>query len=199
MMAKRFFDIVASAAALVVLTPVIAAIAVWIALDSRGPVFFRQNRVGRFGAEFRIYKFRTMVDGAEDRGPGLTIGNDARITSSGEFLRRTKLDELPQLINVLKGEMSIVGPRPELPRYVRFYPPDVRERVLSVRPGITDEASIEFADESELLSRASDPDVEYVREILPRKLRLATEYIKTPTLLGDLRIILRTIARIVRK
>lgn len=191
-MAKRLFDIAFAALALLLLCPLLLAIALWVRLDSPGPVFFRQERVGRGGRLFGIYKFRTMHTGAEAMGPQITVGEDARITRAGAWLRRSKVDELPQFLNVLRGDMSVVGPRPEVPRYVAQYPADVRQAVLSVRPGITDLASIEFRDESALLARSSDPERTYVEQILPAKLRHAQQYVRTRSLWLDLRIIART-------
>ena len=192
-MTKRLFDIAFALLALLLLGPLLLAVALWVRLDSPGPVFFRQQRVGRSGQLFDIYKFRTMQTGAEAMGPQITVGEDARITRAGAWLRRSKVDELPQFINVLRGDMSVVGPRPEVPRYVAQYPADVRETVLSVRPGITDLASIEFRDESALLARSSDPERTYVEQILPAKLRHAQEYVRTRSLWLDLRIIARTV------
>ncbi len=188
-MAKRLLDVFASAFGLLLLAPLFAVMAIWIRLDSPGPVFFRQERVGRDGAVFRIHKFRTMrvAPGAADAA--ITVGADPRITNAGAFLRRTKLDELAQLIDVLRGDMSLVGPRPEVPHYVASYPADVRAKVLSVRPGITDPASLQFRNESELLARAVDPEREYREVVLPAKLRLAVEYVDQATLAGDLRLI----------
>ncbi|MBX3622299.1 MAG: sugar transferase [Rhizobacter sp.] len=190
-MAKRLFDLLLSAAGLVVLSPLLVAVALWVKLDSPGPVFFRQERVGRHGVPFRIHKFRTMVHGAQ--GASITVGADARITRAGAVLRRTKLDELPQLIDVLRGDMSLVGPRPEVPRYVALYPATMRDKVLSVRPGITDVASLEYRDESERLARAADPEHEYVQVVMPAKLRLAAHYVDHASLAFDLRLILRTL------
>lgn len=191
-MPKRLFDLVCAALGLLLLAPVGLAVALWVAWDSPGPVLFRQQRVGRAGRLFRIYKFRTMHPRAEAAGPAITVGADARITRAGHWLRRTKADELPQLINVLLGDMSLVGPRPEVPRYVALYPDAVRALVLSVRPGITDRASIEFRDESSLLGRSSDPERTYVEQILPIKLRYAAEYARSHTLWGDLQILAHT-------
>ena len=188
-MAKRVFDLLGAAVALVLLAPLLAAIALWIKLDSPGPVLFRQQRVGRHGRPFAIRKFRTMVADAPMRGPQLTIGDDPRITRAGAFLRRAKLDELPQLIDVLAGHMSLVGPRPEVPSYVAQYPAELRDKVLAVRPGITDPVSLEFADESELLARAADPEREYVEVLLPKKLRAAAAYAEHANLATDLRVI----------
>ena len=190
---KRVFDVAAALAGLVLLAPVFVAVAVWISLDSPGPVFFRQERVGRGGLPFRIHKFRTMRVAPEASGPALTVGADPRITQAGAFLRRAKLDELPQLIDVLRGDMSIVGPRPELPQFVAAYPPEIRAKVLSVRPGITDPASLQFRDESTLLARAADPEKEYRDVVLPAKLRLAADYVDKATLSGDLRLIASTL------
>ena len=156
-MAKRLFDVLAAGVGLLLLAPLLAAIALWVRVDSPGPVFFRQQRVGRHGVPFRIHKFRTMAHAPVAAGPLLTVGADARVTRAGRFLRRTKLDELPQLVDVLQGTMSLVGPRPEVPRYVALYPPELRAVVLSVRPGITDPASLLFRDEGEVLGRAADP------------------------------------------
>ena len=193
-MPKRLFDLCCAAAGLVLLVPVLAAVALWVVWDSPGPALFRQQRVGRAGRLFHIVKFRTMHPRAETAGPPLTVGADGRITRAGHWLRRTKIDELPQLFNVLLGHMSLVGPRPEVPRYVALYPDDLRTLVLSVRPGITDRASIEFRDESTLLGQSSDPERTYVEQILPIKLRYGADYARSHTLRGDLEIILRTLA-----
>jgi lipopolysaccharide/colanic/teichoic acid biosynthesis glycosyltransferase len=184
---KRALDLLLSGLGLVVLAPVFLVVALLIKLDSPGPVFFRQERVGRHGRVFRIFKFRTMTAAAA--GPQITVGADARITRVGAVLRRYKLDELAQLIDVFRGTMSLVGPRPEVPRYVEVYPAGQRERVLSVRPGITDFASLRFRSESELLAQASDPEAEYVNVILPEKLRVAVDYVDHATLAGDLRVL----------
>jgi lipopolysaccharide/colanic/teichoic acid biosynthesis glycosyltransferase len=192
-MPKRLFDLAFSALALALLAPVLLAVAAWVRWDSPGPIFFRQSRVGRRGELFRIYKFRTMHAHAEAAGPPITIGADARITQAGGWLRRTKLDELPQFINVLRGDMSVVGPRPELPAYVALYPQPVRDSVLSVRPGITDLASIEFRDESTLLGQSIHPEQTYIEQILPIKLRYAMDYVQSHTLGSDLKIIARTV------
>lgn len=196
-MFKRFTDIVASALGLLFLALPFAAMAAWIKLDSRGPVFFRQVRVGRFGVGFRIFKFRTMQIDAERTGMQLTVGADVRITRVGVFLRRYKLDELPQLLNVLTGDMSMVGPRPEVPRYVATYPPEVRDIVLSVRPGITDLASIAFRNENQLLSKSVDPERTYVEEIIPIKLRYYLEYVSNRSAMLDLKIALLTLRAVI--
>ena len=192
-MAKRVFDLLLASLGLALLSPLLLAIALAIKLDSRGPVFFRQQRVGRRGTPFRIHKFRTMAHDARDSGPQITVGDDPRITRVGAVLRRHKLDELPPLIDVLQGAMSLVGPRPEVPRYVELYPPELRARVLSVRPGITDLASITFRNESELLARAADPEREYLEVVMPRKLALAASYADGASLGQDLRILWRTL------
>lgn len=192
-MSKRLFDIAFSLLALLLLCPLLLAVALWVRLDSPGPVFFRQQRVGQGGRLFGIYKFRSMRTDAEALGPQITVGTDARITRAGAWLRRAKVDELPQFLNVLRGDMSVVGPRPEVPRYVAHYPADVRQAVLSVRPGITDLASIEFRDESALLARSADPERTYVEQILPAKLRHAQQYVRTRSLWLDLRIIALTV------
>lgn len=192
-MTKRAFDIVAAGAGLILLAPLLLLIALWIKGDSPGPVLFRQQRVGRHGALFGIFKFRTMRHQPDD-GRQLTIGLDRRITRAGRLLRHYKLDELPQLINVVHGTMSLVGPRPEVPRYVACYPPQVRTLVLSVAPGITDLASILYKEESEILGRASDPEQAYMETILPAKLECYVRYVRERNFWLDLRIILRTLA-----
>ena len=184
---KRLFDIAASAIGLLLLAPVLLGIAIWIKRDSPGPVFFRQERIGRHGQPFRIYKFRSMRQ--DNAGLQITVGEDARITRSGRFIRAYKLDELPQLINVLRGDMSVVGPRPEVPRYVALYPAEVRAEVLSVRPGITDLASVQYRSESTLLAQSSNPEQTYVDTILPAKLALCRQYVRERSFWLDLRII----------
>lgn len=195
-MAKRLFDILCAGVGLLLLSPLLLVVAVWVKLDSRGPVMFRQERVGRFGRTFRIHKFRTMRVDAPTLGPEITIGDDARITRSGRWLRASKVDELPQLWDVLRGAMSLVGPRPEVPRYVALYPEELRALVLSVRPGITDPASLSFRNESELLAQAEDPEREYVEVVMPMKLRLAADYVRNASLGGDIRLILATLGAI---
>ena len=197
-MSKRIFDWLASGLGLLVLSPVLLALALWIKLDSPGPVFFRQERVGQGGRVFPIHKFRTMVTNAERLGLQITVGTDARVTRVGQWLRKYKLDELPQLLDVWLGHMSLVGPRPEVPRYVACYPADVREVVLSVRPGITDRASIEFKDENEILGRAADPHLAYVNEVLPIKLDFYVQYVNTRSFWGDISLIFRTFAALVK-
>jgi lipopolysaccharide/colanic/teichoic acid biosynthesis glycosyltransferase len=192
-MAKRVFDLLGASLALLLLSPLMLAIALAIKLDSRGPVFFRQQRVGRHGVPFFIHKFRSMVADAPQRGLALTVGDDPRITRIGRWLRRARLDELPQLLDVLAGTMSLVGPRPELPQYVAQYPSLLRERVLSVRPGITDPSSLLHLDEAEQLARAADPEREYIEVILPRKLQCAADYAARASLRSDLGVLLRTL------
>lgn len=192
-MAKRLVDLVFAVGGLLLLSPLLLLTALAIRLDSPGPVFFRQERVGRHGRPFRIHKFRTMVADAPLRGPALTVGDDARITRVGRWLRERRLDELPQLIDVLYGDMSVVGPRPELPRYVAQYPAALRERVLAVRPGITDPASLAHLDESALLAQAADPEREYVEVLLPRKLQLAADYADRASTVSDLCVLWRSV------
>ena len=201
-MAKRLFDLLLSSLGLLVLAPLLLLIALCVKLDSPGPVMFRQERVGRFGRPFRIHKFRTMrhvVPGQVTQGLQITVGVDRRITRVGHFLRASKLDELPQLLDVWLGDMSLVGPRPEVPRYVAHYPAALREKVLSVRPGITDIASIEYRDESTVLAHAADPEQAYIHEVLPHKLALAAQYVDQSSLWLDVRLIARTVAAIVAR
>ncbi len=198
-MAKRLFDLLLSSIGLLLLAPVLLLIALLIKLDSAGPVMFRQERVGRFGQPFRIHKFRTMRHEPAGQGLQITVGADRRITRVGGFLRASKLDELPQLIDVWLGDMSLVGPRPEVPRYVAHYPAELREKVLSVRPGITDIASIEYRDESAVLARAADPEHAYIHEVLPHKLALAARYVDQASVWLDVRLIWRTLVAIVRR
>ena len=196
-MAKRAFDLLGAALALLLLGPVMGLVAVWIKLDSPGAIFFRQERVGRFGVPFRIHKFRTMREGAG--GLPITVGEDARITRAGHFLRRTRLDELPQFIDVLQGTMSLVGPRPEVPRYVALYPATLRDRALAVRPGLTDPASLAYIDEARLLAAAADPEREYIERILPAKLQAAVDYAERASLSGDLAVLARTAVALLRR
>lgn len=198
MILKRWFDLLASGLGLIALSPLLMLIALLIKLDSKGPVFFRQERVGRFGKVFRIHKFRTMITDAERKGLQITVGADARVTRLGGTLRKYKLDELPQLIDVLLGDMSLVGPRPEVPRYVACYPEETKDIVLSVRPGITDWASIEYKDENRILGLAEDPHRAYVEQVLPVKLGYYINYVRRRTFWGDLKIILATLVAIVR-
>lgn len=192
---KRTFDLVVAALALAVLAAPLLILALAIRIASSGPAIFRQRRVGRWGRPFRIWKFRTMVDGAI--GPSVTAAGDSRVTPLGQLLRRAKLDELPQLVNVLLGDMSFVGPRPEVPQYVERYTEEQR-LVLAVRPGITDLASISFRNEEELLAQFPDRERAYPEVVLPQKLELARRYIRSQSLCGDLRLILHTLAVVVR-
>ena len=192
-MFKRLFDVVSALLGLALFGLPMLAVALWIRLDSPGPVFFRQERVGRHGKRFRIHKFRTMAVDAEKRGPQLTVGADARVTRVGRVLRANRLDELPQFLDVLAGDMSLVGPRPDVPRYVDQWPADLRERVLAVRPGITDPASLKFRDEATLLAQAADPEREYMDVILPRKLALSADYADHASLWTDLAVLGRSV------
>ena len=192
-MAKRLFDLLGAALALLLLAPLLLGVAAAVRWDSAGPVFFRQERVGRHGVPFRIHKFRTMCVDAQAVGPQVTVGQDSRITRVGHWLRHYRIDELPQFIDVLQGTMSLVGPRPEVPRFVAHYPADLKARVLAVRPGITDPASLAHIDEAALLAAAADPEREYVERILPRKLALQADYVVQATLASDLRVLLRTL------
>ena len=194
---KRIFDIVSSSVVLVVLSPVFAAIAVWIKLDSPGPVFYRQVRVGRGNRDFYLYKFRSMRVGADRQGLITVGGNDPRGTRSGHFIRKYKLDEFPQLINVIKGDMSIVGPRPEVRKYVEMYTPE-QMKVLCVRPGLTDPASIRYRNENELLATVEDPERYYREVIMPDKLRLSLEYVHRASFWMDIKFIFGTLGEIVR-
>ena len=190
-MAKRLFDLLGAALALLLLSPLLALVALAIQLDSSGPVFFRQQRVGRHGVLFHIHKFRTMQ--ADAPGPQITVAHDHRITRVGNVLRHYRLDELPQFIDVLGGAMSLVGPRPEVPRFVAHYPAEMRARVLAVRPGITDPASLAHLDEITLLAGAADPERAYIEIILPAKLALQADYAERATLGSDLAVLGRTL------
>jgi len=189
--AKRLFDIVASFIGLIILSPFFIIISMLILLSGRGGIFYRQVRVGKDGVDFRIWKFRTMRPDSDKKGLLTVGGKDPRVTRVGYFLRKSKLDEIPQLINVLVGEMSLVGPRPEVRKYVNMYTPD-QLRVLDVRPGITDYASIEYRNENELLAKSSDPERTYVDEVMPAKLRLNMKYIEEKSLWTDVKILFRT-------
>ena len=188
---KRLFDIVASGLGLIVLSPLFLILAIWIKLDSKGPVFYRQVRVGYKNKDFRIFKFRSMRVGA-DKGSLVTIGgHDPRVTRSGYFIRKFKFDELPQLINVFLGDMSLVGPRPEVRHYVDYWTPE-QMHVLDVRPGITDPASIKFRNENELMERAEDPEKYYIEVIMQEKIRLYLEYVEMHSFLYDLGLVFKT-------
>ena len=192
---KRAFDIIASAIGLFVLTPVFCLTALVVRLSSGSPVFFSQQRMGKNFRPFNIYKFRTMVVGAQHKGTSITSGADPRITRLGTFLRHFKIDELPQLINVLNGDMSFVGPRPEMPEFVKMFEGDYRE-ILQVRPGITDLASLKYQHEAQILDQYDNPQDAYVRYILPDKIRLAKVYVRQSSLLLDLSLILKTLFRV---
>jgi lipopolysaccharide/colanic/teichoic acid biosynthesis glycosyltransferase len=195
---KRLFDIVVSLAGLVLLLPLFLAAAVAIKMDSPGPVFFRQRRIGRGFRPFLIYKFRTMTHDPKSAGTFFTIRHDPRITRVGKFLRKSKIDELPQLINVAKGEMTFVGPRPEVPSYVELFRADYEE-ILRVRPGITDLASIKYRDEATVLSQSPDPEAEYVNRVLPDKIKLAKEYIQHSSFFFDLRLMVETFVKLFQR
>lgn len=197
-MKKRIFDVFFSVVGLLFLFPFFIIISIWIKLDSPGSIFFRQTRVGLNGKTFRIHKFRTMEIDSEKKG-GLTIGNDARVTSSGKILRKLKLDELPQLIDVLYGSMSLVGPRPEIPEFMNLYSSDVRAKILSVRPGITDKASIEMVDENEILAKYENPKQAYIDIIMPMKAKYYMEYAEKNNITGDIIIIFNTIKKILTR
>jgi lipopolysaccharide/colanic/teichoic acid biosynthesis glycosyltransferase len=193
---KRGLDVGVSLLGLILASPLLLAAAIAVKLDSRGPLLFRQQRMGRNFRPFWIYKFRTMVVDAERQGQ-LTAGADPRVTRVGRWLRQSKLDELPQLFNVLRGDMSLVGPRPEVPKYVELFRDEYRV-VLSVRPGLTDPASIKYRDEGALLAGSPDPERQYVERILPDKLALASDYIRRANVLTDLGVMFRTVLRIAR-
>jgi lipopolysaccharide/colanic/teichoic acid biosynthesis glycosyltransferase len=188
----RIFDLLFSFIGLLVLGPLFIFIAVWIMFDSVGPVFYVQQRVGKEGVDFKLFKFRSMRMNSDKLGLLTVGGRDPRVTNSGYFIRKYKLDELPQLLNVLIGDMSLVGPRPEVRKYVEKYNPE-QLKVLQVRPGITDEASIAYKNENELLAKSSDPEKTYIEEIMPAKLKLNNKFIESPTILNYFRIILKTI------
>lgn len=197
-MFKRTFDFLAAFLGIMILSPVLFLCALWIKIDSKGPIFFRQARVGRYGHIFYIHKFRTMGIGAEKSGR-LTVGNDVRITRSGRFLRKYKLDELPQLIDVLRGKMSLVGPRPEVPEFMDLYPREERQKILSIRPGITDRAAIEMMDENEILGQYQDARQAYIDIIMPMKAKFYLEYVDNISLCEDIYIILATLKKIITR
>ena len=195
---KRAFDIIASGLGLIVLSPLFLVLAIWIKLDSKGPVFYRQVRVGYKNKDFRIFKFRSMRVGA-DKGSLVTIGgHDPRVTRSGYFIRKFKFDELPQLINVFLGDMSLVGPRPEVRHYVDYWTPE-QMHVLDVRPGITDPASIKFRNENELMEQAEDPEKYYIEVIMQEKIKLYLEYVEKHSFLYDIGLIFKTFWVIVKE
>ena len=195
-MLKRIFDITLSLFGLIILLPFMLIIAILIKLDSKGPVFFKQIRVTKNGREFKIFKYRTMRVGS-DKYSQITVGKDNRITKIGAFLRKYKLDEIPQLINVFIGDMSLVGPRPEVPKYVAFYT-DEQKEILKVRAGITDYASIEFSDENDLLASEEEPEKAYIEKIMPKKIELNKKYLSEISILTDIKIILLTIKKILK-
>lgn len=195
-MLKRIFDITLSLFGLIILLPFMLIIAILIKIDSKGPVFFKQIRVTKNGKEFKIFKYRTMRVGS-DKYSQITVGKDNRITKVGAFLRKYKLDEIPQLINVLIGDMSLVGPRPEVPKYVALYT-DEQKEILKVRAGITDYASIEFSDENDLLASEEDPEKAYIEKIMPKKIELNKKYLSEISILTDIKIILLTIKKILK-
>ena len=194
---KRLFDIIASGLGLLILSPLFLVVAVWVKLDSPGPVFYKQIRVGRNNKDFFLYKFRSMRVGSDKKGLITIGGHDPRVTRSGYYIRKYKLDEFPQLINVFKGEMSLVGPRPEVRKYVDLYTPE-QMHVLDVRPGITDLASIRYRNENELLEQASDPEQYYRDVVMQDKLRINLEYVRNHSFLGDIRLIFNTFIAIVK-
>lgn len=189
---KRTFDIVIAGIGLVLLSPLLLLVAILIKVDSHGPIFFRQKRIGKGFRPFLIYKFRTMVEKAPQMGSPITYGDDFRITRVGRILRKAKLDELPQLFNVVKGEMTFVGPRPEVPQFVEMFRQDYEE-ILKVRPGITDLASLKYRDEAEILGRSVDPREEYIAHVLPDKINLGKQYVRSSSLVFDLRLIFKTL------
>ena len=192
---KRVFDAIISSLGLLLLGPVFLIIALMIKLDSRGPVFFKQARIGREFRPFFIYKFRTMIADSASTGGALTVGRDPRITRAGDFLRATKIDEIPQLINILKGDMSFVGPRPEVPEFVELFRSDYEE-ILRVRPGLTDLASLKYRNEAMTLTQTENPHEDYLKRVLPDKIRLAKEYIRRSSFLFDLGLIFRTVFKL---
>lgn len=191
---KRGFDFIVSLIGCIVLMPIYILIAILIKIDSRGPIFFKQKRVGQYGKIFKILKYRTMVVDAENIGKQITVGDDKRITKIGKFLRKYKLDELPQLFNVLKGDMSLVGPRPEVPKYVELYNYE-EKKVLNLKPGITDFASIEYRDENEILGKVDNPEEYYINVIMKHKLELNLKYINNNNIFIDINIILKTLMK----
>ncbi len=192
---KRIFDLTLCIPGLMVIWPMLLVIMFLIRRDGGKTIFFRQQRIGKNGNPFLIWKFRTMVENAETLGKQLTVGDDPRITRIGHWLRKTKLDELPQLFNILSGEMSFVGPRPEVPKYVELYSEE-QKQVLNLLPGITDLASIEYRNESNLLAESSDPEKTYIEEIMPEKIRINLEYCSNANVITDLMVILKTLFRV---
>ncbi|GAA0818570.1 sugar transferase [Clostridium tertium] len=191
---KRIFDFLASLLGIIILSPILLIVAIAIKIDSKGDILFLQKRIGKNGIPFYIYKFRTMVSDAEKLGKQITVGKDNRITKVGAFLRKYKIDELPQLFNVLKGDMSLVGPRPEVPKYVELYT-ELERRVLEVRPGITDLASLRYKDENDILGKVDNPEEYYINVIMKDKLKLNLEYIEKSNLIFDISLIFKTIIK----
>lgn len=195
---KRIFDIISSGIGLIMLSPIFLFLAIWIKVDSQGPIFYKQVRVGKKGKDFKIFKFRSMRQGSDKQGLITVGGRDPRVTNSGYYIRKYKLDEFPQLINVFVGDMSVVGPRPEVRKYVDLYNEE-QLRVLTVRPGITDIASIKYRNENELLEKAEDPDKTYIEEIMPDKLKYNLEYIDNASFIYDIKLIFETFKAIITK
>ena len=191
---KRTFDIVMSLIGIIILSPIFIIVSILIKIDSPGNILFLQKRVGRYGKEFNIYKFRTMISDAEKLGKQITVGEDSRITKIGAILRKFKIDELPQLFNVLNGDMSLVGPRPEVPKYVKLYSEE-QKKVLNVRPGITDMASLRYRDENDILGKVDNPEEYYINVIMQDKLNLNLEYIEKSNIIFDISLILKTIIK----
>jgi len=190
-MIKRVFDLIVAAVSLIVLSPAFLIVGLLVKTGSPGPIFYKGDRIGKDGVPFKIYKFRTMVVNADRMGPALTQGGDARITRVGRVLRQWKIDEIPQLLNVLRGEMSVVGPRPESPGYVQHYTPEQRQ-VLQAKPGVTGLTQVRFRHEEALLSRCKHPEAEYIERIMPQKLALDLEYLNNQSLISDLKLIIQT-------
>ena len=196
-MLKRIFDLISSVLVLIFISPFFLLIGILIKISDCGPIFFSHMRVGRNFTPFRVYKFRTMVVDASQIGPPITAGNDSRITKIGRFLRKTKLDEIPQLFNVLKGDMSIVGPRPEVYKYVEMFP-DEYQKILQVKPGLTDYATIEFRDEEKILKKYNDPEAGYTREVIPAKIELYKKYLRDEGFFTDMKLIFLTLWKLIR-
>ncbi|BFU60219.1 MULTISPECIES: sugar transferase [Rodentibacter] len=193
----RFFDFILSLIGLIIFSPIFIILVIWIKLDSKGPIFYKQIRIGLYGKEFELFKFRSMVMDADKKGLITVGGCDPRVTRSGYFIRKYKLDELPQLINVLVGDMSLVGPRPEVRKYVELYNNEQR-KVLSIKPGITDYASIEYMDENEILGKSNDPEKIYIEKIMPEKIKYNMKYIQNKNLFEYFKIIFLTMLKIIR-
>ncbi|MBW8350286.1 sugar transferase [Bacillus sp. IITD106] len=194
---KRSMDFLLSLVGIIIISPILIIICILIKFDSKGPILFKQIRVGKHEKPFEIFKFRTMVVDAEKKGKQITVGKDQRITRIGHFLRKFKLDELPQLFNVLKGDMSLVGPRPEVPKYTAFYNQE-QKRIFEIRPGITDYASIKYRNENEVLAKAKDPEKTYIEEVMVDKLKLNLKYLQKQSVITDIKLILLTIREILK-